>query len=155
MEIEKIKALADILNEKGLSSLELEEGDSRLKIEKDKYFSLKEPEKNVKTETVILSGTEAKENFPKEEPEIENAMNYNNLKEIKSPMVGVFYSAPSPDSAPFVKVGDKIKKGDVLCVIESMKLMNDIVSDIDGEIIDICVNNEDVVEYSQTLFKIL
>ena len=63
--------------------------------------------------------------------------------------------AAAEQPAKKASLGDKIKKGDVLCVIESMKLMNDIVSDIDGEIIDICVNNEDVVEYSQTLFKIL
>jgi len=66
----------------------------------------------------------------------------------------VFYAAPSPGSAPFVKVGDKVKKGTVLCIIEAMKLMNEICSEYDGEIVDICVENEQIVEYGQTLFKI-
>ena len=79
---------------------------------------------------------------------------FNDLQEIKSPMVGVFYEAPAEGAAPFVKVGDKVKKGDVLCIVEAMKLMNEIVSDCDGEILDICVKNGDVVEYGQTLFKI-
>ncbi len=69
-------------------------------------------------------------------------------------MVGVFYSSPSPEAEPFVKVGSKVKKGDVLCIIEAMKLLNEINADTDGEIVDICVNNGDVVEYGQPLFKI-
>ena len=77
-----------------------------------------------------------------------------NYKEIKSPMVGTFYSSPSPKDLPYVKVGDKVKKGDVLCVVEAMKLMNEIESEYDGEIVEICVENEDMVEYGTTLFKI-
>ena len=77
-----------------------------------------------------------------------------NYKEVKSPMVGTFYSAPSPKDEPYVKVGDKVKKGDVLCVVEAMKLMNEIESEFDGEIVEICVKNEDMVEYGTTLFKI-
>ncbi|HML49609.1 MAG TPA: acetyl-CoA carboxylase biotin carboxyl carrier protein, partial [Clostridia bacterium] len=74
--------------------------------------------------------------------------------EVKSPMVGVFYAAPSPESPPFVKRGDRVKRGDVLCIIEAMKLLNEIAAEADGEIADICVENGQVVEYSQTLFKI-
>lgn len=73
---------------------------------------------------------------------------------VKSPMVGTFYSSSSPKEAPYVKVGDKVKKGDVLCIVEAMKLMNEIEADYDGEIIEICVNNEDIVEYGTPLFKI-
>ena len=69
-------------------------------------------------------------------------------------MVGVFYSAPSPGATPYVSIGSKVKKGDVLCIIEAMKLMNEITSDFDGEIVDICVMDGDVVEYGQPLFKI-
>ena len=77
-----------------------------------------------------------------------------NYKIIKSPMVGTFYSSPSPNAEPFVKVGDKVKKGDVLCIIESMKLMNEIESEYDGEIVEICFNDEDVVEYGACIVKI-
>ena len=77
-----------------------------------------------------------------------------NYKEIKSPMVGTFYASSSPKAEPFVKVGDRVKKGQVVCIVEAMKLMNEIESEFDGEVIEICVNNEDVVEYGTPLFKI-
>lgn len=75
-------------------------------------------------------------------------------KVVKSPLVGTFYCSASPDAEPFVKVGDKVTKGQVLGIIEAMKLMNDIESDFDGEIVEILVNNKDMVEFEQPLFKI-
>lgn len=75
-------------------------------------------------------------------------------REIKSPMVGVFFAAPSPDADPFVRVGDTVKKGDVLCILEAMKLMNEIHAEEDGKITNICVENGDVVEFGQVLFQI-
>lgn len=77
-----------------------------------------------------------------------------NYKIVKSPMVGTFYASSAPDKDPFVKVGDKVHKGQVLCIVEAMKLMNEIESEFDGEIVEICVNNEDIVEYGKPLFKI-
>ena len=77
-----------------------------------------------------------------------------NYKIIKSPMVGTFYASSSPTSEPFVKVGDKVKKGQVVCIVEAMKLMNEIESEFDGEIAEICMENEDMVEYGTPLFKI-
>ena len=75
-------------------------------------------------------------------------------KEIKSPMVGVFYAAASPDSAPYVQVGQAVKKGDTLCIIEAMKLMNEINAEESGVITEICVKNGDLVQFGQPLFKI-
>ena len=77
-----------------------------------------------------------------------------NYKIVKSPMVGTFYASSAPDKDPFVKVGDKVHKGQVLCIVEAMKLMNEIESEFDGEIVEICVNNEYIVEYGKPLFKI-
>ena len=77
-----------------------------------------------------------------------------NYKEIKAPMVGIFYSKSSPTAKPFVSVGDKVKKGDVVCIIEAMKLMNEIESEFDGEIVEICKKDEDMCEYGECLFKI-
>lgn len=74
-------------------------------------------------------------------------------EEVKSPMVGVFYNVPYPEAEPFVRIGDTVKKGDVLCLLEAMKLMNEIQAEKDGKITDICVKNGDVVEFGQTLFK--
>lgn len=77
-----------------------------------------------------------------------------NYKVIKSPMVGTFYSKPSPDKDEFVKQGDCVKKGQVVCIVEAMKLMNEIESEFNGEVVEICVNDGDIVEYGMPLFKI-
>jgi len=77
-----------------------------------------------------------------------------NITEVKSPIVGVFYMAPTPDSAPFTTIGTTVKKGDILCIIEAMKLMNEVTAEKDGKILDICVQNGDVVEFGTVLFKI-
>jgi acetyl-CoA carboxylase biotin carboxyl carrier protein len=77
-----------------------------------------------------------------------------NCKKQVSPMVGTFYTQPSPDKPPFVKVGDKVKKGQTLCIIEAMKLMNEIECEHDGEVIKILTQNEAMVEYGQPLFLI-
>ena len=77
-----------------------------------------------------------------------------NYKLVKSPMVGTFYSKPSPKADAFVKVGDKVKKGDVVAIVEAMKLMNEVESEFDGEVVEICCKDEEMVEYGQTLIKI-
>ncbi len=87
------------------------------------------------------------------EPIVEAAPKGGHL--VESPIVGTFYSAASPDAEAFVTVGSKVKKGDVLCIIEAMKLMNEIEADADGEIAEILVENEEGVEYGQPLFRIV
>ncbi len=77
-----------------------------------------------------------------------------NTKKIVSPMVGTFYAAPSPDKPTFVKVGDKVKKGQTVCIIEAMKLLNEIESEFDGEIVKVLVDNEAMVEFGQPLFLV-
>jgi len=74
---------------------------------------------------------------------------------VESPIVGTYYNAPSPEADPYVCVGSKVKKGDVLCIIEAMKLMNEIEADQEGEIVEILVENEQGVEYGQPLFRIV
>lgn len=80
--------------------------------------------------------------------------NEKNVVEIKSPMVGTFYRSPSPDAKPFADIGSKIKEGDVLCIIEAMKLMNEIKSEVNGKIIDILIINGDPVEFGQVMFLV-
>ena len=77
-----------------------------------------------------------------------------NIYLVKAPLVGTFYKAPDPDSDTFVEKGDKVKKGDVLCIIEAMKSMNEIQSDVSGEIKEVCMKNTELVEFGQVLFKI-
>lgn len=84
----------------------------------------------------------------------EGVLDYNLVSDIKSPMVGVFYSAPSPESEPFVTRGSKVKKGDTLCIIEAMKLMNEVVAERDGEIVEILPKSGELVEFGQVLFRI-
>ena len=74
--------------------------------------------------------------------------------EVKSPFVGTFYASPSPGEPAYVKVGDQVKKGQVLCILEAMKIMNEIEADVSGEILEICVDDESLVEFAETLFKI-
>lgn len=74
--------------------------------------------------------------------------------EVNAPMVGVFYVAPSPGAEPFVKKGSRVRRGDTLCVIEAMKLMNEVTAEVDGEIVDVCANDGDLVEYGCCLMKI-
>jgi acetyl-CoA carboxylase biotin carboxyl carrier protein len=78
----------------------------------------------------------------------------DNIKEVVSPIVGTFYGSASPDKPSYVKAGSKVKKGDTLCIIEAMKLMNEIQSEVDGEIVEILVDNQQMVEYGQAMFKI-
>lgn len=84
----------------------------------------------------------------------EGVLDYNLMSDIKSPMVGVFYSAPSPEAEPFVKRGSHVKKGDTLCIIEAMKLMNEVVAERDGEIVEVLAKSGELVEFGQVLFRI-
>jgi len=83
-----------------------------------------------------------------------NGSDHSSLHRIISPMVGTFYCAATPESAPFVKIGDKVKEKTVVCIVEAMKLMNDIVADISGEIVEVLVDNGQLVEYGQPLFLV-
>ena len=76
------------------------------------------------------------------------------VTEVCAPMVGVFYAAPAPGAEPFVRVGSKVKKGETLCILEAMKLMNEVVVERDGEVVEICVNDGELVEYGRVLFRI-
>ncbi len=79
---------------------------------------------------------------------------FNRLIEVKSPVVGIYYEAPEPGKKPFVRLGDKVKKGDVLCLVEVMKQVTEVVSPQDGQVADVCVQNGSVVEFGQTLIKL-
>ncbi|MBL7575313.1 acetyl-CoA carboxylase biotin carboxyl carrier protein [Peptoniphilus asaccharolyticus DSM 20463] len=111
----------------------------KLKKEGSKIFNAEEFETEIET---ITAKNEIKES------KVENI----SLEEIKAPLVGVFYSAKDPESKPFATEGDNIKKGDVICILESMKMMNEIKSPFDGIIKEVCCKNEELVEFEQVLF---
>ena len=85
---------------------------------------------------------------------VETETQEDNCKIVKSPMVGTFYLKPDPNSNPYVEIGKKVKKGDILCIIEAMKLMNEIESEYDGKIVEILVKDGEAVEYGKPLFRI-
>jgi len=149
MNVKEIRALAQIMESSGLSVLELSEPD--IKIRMERIVSVR-PTPAAETQTAVLSTPVAI--YDAETKLAEGAVDFNRITEVKSPMVGVFYTSPSPDANPYVEVGSKVKKGDVLCIIEAMKLMNEIVAESDGEIVDICAENGQIVEYAQILFKV-
>lgn len=146
MNIKQIRELAQIAQENGLSAIEITEGDSHVRLERA-AMSAAVPVAPA-TPAPVAPAVSAPA------PAAETNVDFNRTREIKSPMVGVFYAAPSPDAKPFVAVGSKVKKGDVVCIVEAMKLMNEISAEFDGEVVDVCVHNGDVVEFGQTLFKL-
>ena len=149
MNIKQIRELAQIVSENGLSAIEIAEGENRVRIER----AVAAPAAVPTVVSMPMAAPAAPAPAPAAEAE-ETNVDFNRTREIKSPMVGVFYAAPSPDAKPFVEVGSKVKKGDIVCIVEAMKLMNEITAEFDGEVVDICVHNGDVVEYGQTLFKL-
>ena len=136
-----VRALAHLMQETGLTSLEIQENDCTIRLERAVPAAA----------APAASAHSAAVSVPEEDP----GMDFNNVKLVTSPVVGVFYAAPSPDREPFVSVGSRVHEGDTLCIIEAMKLMNEITAECDGEIVDVCAVNGDVVEFGQTLFKII
>lgn len=142
--IELIKTVSD----SNLTQFQIEEDGFKLSMKTDKQSKVVvQKQESVPKEIQSVAIADAE---PAEQKEIKKAE--GNV--VKSPLVGTFYSASSPDSAPFVKVGDTVKKGQVLGIVEAMKLMNEIESEFDGVVKEIQIENEQVVEYGQPLFVI-
>jgi len=138
MELKKIKEYIKFMEENNLSELEVEEDGKKIRLKKN---SLGQP-------AIIAQPASIPEISEKIEEKKESGL------EIKSPMVGTFYRAPSPGAKPFVEIGDTIKPGDVICIIEAMKLMNEIKSETGGKVSQILLENGDPVEFGQTLVKV-
>lgn len=151
MDVKKIESLAKLMQETGLTGLELVEGDMELRLERQQEVVAVAPAAPVMpvAAPAPAAGAEAQATSQEQAaPRKEGAL-------VLSPTVGVFYASPSPDARPFVEVGDQVKKGDTLCIIEAMKLMNEFPSEVDGTVAEICVGNGQVVEYNQPLFRIV
>lgn len=164
MDLQYLRKLLKIFDDSTAEDLEIEEKGIKLKISKNK-----EEKGNGNAPIFNLSGAlPSNQNYPQQQQPVQNyqpqqaqtpttepkAEVTTGLHEIKAPMVGTYYGAPSPDSEDFVKVGQKVSKGQTLCIVEAMKLMNEIECDIDGEIVKINTNSGEPVEYNQVLFNI-
>ena len=149
MDLRKLKKLIDLVEESGIAELEITEGEEKVKIVKGGVVSLT-PSTSVPPLPVVAAAPEAKPAVPAAaatEPSPEGHV-------VKSPMVGTFYRAASPDAKPFVEVGEVVKEGQTICIVEAMKLMNEIEADASGTIKAILVENGQPVEYGQPLFVI-
>lgn len=178
MQIKDIEKLAAMMEKYKLTWAQWKEGESEVILKKEieeKYFPLYQNENLIPSFSQDLNGNKGlNEKADREEAAdmqdtfdsigVKGSNNkndklssedFNALIEVTSPFVGVFYSSPSPESPPYVTIGTEVKKGDVLCIVESMKIMNEITAEQDGKVIDICVKNNDIVEYGQVLYKLI
>lgn len=149
MNSKDVRALAKIMNEYGLSFIEWKDENSSITLKKD-CLTGETASKSSKDEIDKVHN-----NVGNIADDISDKEDFNDVIEVKSPFVGVFYSTASPDNLPFVSIGSEVKEGDVMCIVESMKIMNEIVAPKDGKVIDICVKNKDIVEFGQVLYKLI
>lgn len=163
MDVKDIKQLLSAVADADLNELVLETGDYKLSLKRGGEVVMQAaavpqaaaPQVQVPASaqgvptptTAATPAPPAAQATPKSEPA-------SNLYEVTAPIVGTFYEAPTPEEPSFVKMGDKVESGKVLCIIEAMKLMNEIEAEVSGTIVEILVNNEDPVEYGQALFRI-
>jgi acetyl-CoA carboxylase biotin carboxyl carrier protein len=156
MDLNLIKRLVKIVDTSGVTDLEIEQDGVKIKIAKKirnsgAVSTVQIPETEV--QRVIPSAQLQNKTEAAPEPVKEEKIPQN-VHEIRSPIVGTFYRAPSPDDDPFVQIGAEVSPGTVLCIVEAMKLMNEIEADVDGKIVKILAENGKPVEYNQPLFLI-
>jgi len=144
MDIRKIKKLIEMLQESDLKEIEVSQGDESVRILRDRFVQT-----NVNT---IIQQSEVSGAESEIQQKIETSKAEGNV--ITSPIVGTFYRKPSPDKDPFIRVGETVEKGDVLCIIEAMKMMNEIKSDFSGKVVSIDLEDGEPVEFGQSIITI-
>lgn len=154
MREDHIKRLVKIVEESNIGALEISRWGRTIKITKSVSMNSGSQQQTEIQVPTAGSAPAQQETTTSPPPAEEKPASATNTIEIKSPMVGTFYRAPSPDANAYVDVNQVIKKGQVLCIIEAMKLMNEIESEVDGRIVEILVENAQPVEYNQPLFLI-
>ncbi len=153
IDIDNIRQIVELMRENDLAEFEMEKEGFRIAIKKSQPVIItQQPIATVAAQVspVQTNGVPAAEKVPEKEEEIEE----DNYHLITSPMVGTFYASPSPDSDPFVAAGDEVEDEDVVCILEAMKVMNEIKAEVHGKIVETLVENTDPVEYGQPLFKV-
>ena len=150
MDLRKLKKLIDLVQESGIAELEITEGEEKVKIVKGGVVSMTAAPAAVAAVPAAATPTVAAATAPAAAAEPPPQGQEGHV--VKAPMVGTFYRSPSPDAKPFVEVGQAVKEGDTICIIEAMKLMNEIEADASGTVKAILVENGQPVEYGQPLF---
>lgn len=153
MNIEDVKSLISLIDESSLTELHYQTGDFQLLLSKNKLVQANQ----LSAESVPAAAPTQAVTAPAQAVKevVAEATAAKEGKIITSPIVGVVYLAPTPDAKPYATKGQNIAKGDVVCLVEAMKLMNEIKSEFDGEIVEVLVENEQIVEYNQPLFRIV
>ena len=161
MDYKNIQELIKAVSDSKLTSFEIEADGISIKMKKEEVQVKHMPVADNKIEEKVKYIDKAIDEVSLEQVVIEKKVEVKeeskvieNTIAIKSPIVGTFYNSPSPEDAPFVSVGSKVKKGDVLCIIEAMKLMNEIEAEDNYEVVEVLVGNQDMVEYGQPLFTV-
>jgi len=148
LSLKEIRELVDLVTERGLAGLEIERSGFRLRIEGRRLEAPPPAAAAAPASAPAVLGMAPAPLLEEESPAEEN------VHVITSPIVGTFYRSPSPESDPFAQVGERVSKGKILCIIESMKLMNEIESDVEGEVVAVFPRNGQPVEYGEKLFAI-
>lgn len=152
MDLRKIKKLMELLEESGIAEIEVKEGEESIKLSRNISSTT-----NMQVPQIIQQPVQTSQP-PTNQQTSDIATNaVDNLKKekrntVNSPMVGTFYASASPESKPFVTIGQSVKKGDTLCILEAMKMMNQVQAESDGKIVEILVDNAEPVEFDQPLF---
>ena len=158
MDFKDIKKIVELMDEFGLSQFKLEQEETKLELKKGGDVDIQAVQRLLASapapavapvgSVAALSGAEASA------AAADSGDPPPGVEEITSPMVGTFYTAPSPDSDPFVKIGDKVSADTTVCIVEAMKVMNEIKSEISGEVTEILVENGNAVQYGEPLFRV-
>jgi acetyl-CoA carboxylase biotin carboxyl carrier protein len=139
MEENNIRKYAGLMRELGLTALEINEDGTNVRLEMG----------TAQAQAVTAAPAAVHASAPQKV-----AANEAGVTDVRSPMVGVFYTAPAENAEPYVKVGDKVKKGEVLCIIEAMKLMNEITAECSGTVVEVCAGNNQVVDFGHVLMRL-
>lgn len=145
MDLKNIKKFIELAKEENVSELKYETKELKISVNFNSNTSVVQAmPQTIQAQAPVQATTE----------QVSSKSSSENFHEITSPFVGTFYSSPSPEKPSYVNVGDRVGKGSTLCILEAMKIMNEIECDVAGEIVEICVENESLVEFGQTLFKV-
>lgn len=147
MNVKQLKEIIRLFEESSLAELEVSEGEESFRLKRQSNQTVQVP---------VMEAPKADAAAPLAASPViaSDPVDFNHVIEVTSPVVGVFYEAPEPGGKPFIKVGDHVQRGDVLCLIEVMKQVTEVTAPQNGRVADICVTNGNVVEYGQTLVKL-
>jgi acetyl-CoA carboxylase biotin carboxyl carrier protein len=147
VDIRKVKKLIELLEQSGISEIEISEGEESVRISRH-------PQPGAVSYLAPAAAPPAMASQPAQQPQVEPAPPTHAHHEVTAPMVGTFYASPTPGAKPFVDIGSEVAPGDTLCIIEAMKMMNQIESEVAGRVVSVLVENASPVEFGQPLFVI-